>query len=596
MVHDLLEPADRARALLVIGTMIVAATVDVLGVASIMPFVHIASRLDEVDTLPVVGDVYRLLGFESPQAFMVAVGVAVLALLLAALAFRAFTLWVQVRFSARRRHLLSMRLFRKYLGESYEWFLGRHSSEIASSVLDESMRAIDQSLFPLLQLCANGMVVAGLVGMLLFIDPVLAVGAVVILGGSYLLAFMGFQGLNRRVGVTRQESNRTRFRVVQEAFGGFKELKLLGLEQGALDRFEGPSSEVARADGMQQALSETPRFAMQGIISTIMILAVIYVLQTRGSLDSALPILAGFAFAGYRLLPSLQTVYAQVMRLRFSAPALMAVHRELAERRPSRAVLPWAVGTSATPIVPEQRIALSGVRYSYPGSPEPSLRGLDIEIPVRSTVGIVGGTGAGKTTAVDVLLGLLQPQSGALVVDGRTIGPEQLRAWQRSVGYVPQTIYLADDTVAANIAFGVAPEDIDRDAVERAARIANLHQFVQRELPNGYDTVVGERGIRLSGGQRQRIGIARALYRDPAVLVMDEATSALDNVTERAVMEAIDHLDQHKTIILIAHRLTTVRRSSRIFVMSEGRCVASGNWDELSARDETFMNLVSAVS
>jgi ABC-type multidrug transport system fused ATPase/permease subunit len=241
------------------------------------------------------------------------------------------------------------------------------------------------------------------------------------------------------------------------------------------------------------------------------------------------------------------------------------------------------------------KLEFQDVYYSYPTGTAPALNGVSLTIPAWSMVGFVGRTGAGKTTAVDLLLGLLEPSAGQLLVDNTPITGANRRAWQRSVGYVPQHIFIADDTVAANIAFGVEREEIDMGAVEVAARIANLHEFVVYELEHGYDTVLGERGIRLSGGQRQRVGIARALYRDPDVIIMDEATSALDNITERAVMDAVTNLHNRKTTILVAHRLTTVQRCDKIFVFDGGAVVASGPYGQLVEENEQFRAMVSSV-
>jgi ABC-type multidrug transport system fused ATPase/permease subunit len=245
----------------------------------------------------------------------------------------------------------------------------------------------------------------------------------------------------------------------------------------------------------------------------------------------------------------------------------------------------------AAPLRLREAIELVDVHYAYPLAERQALNGLSIRIPANTRVGIVGGTGAGKTTAVDIMLGLLDPQAGALRVDGRAITPALRRAWQSTIGYVPQHIFLTDDSVAANIAFGIPPEKIDHAAVERAARVAELHDFVMGELPEGYETFVGERGVRLSGGQRQRIGIARALYHDPDVLIMDEATSALDNLTERAVMDAVHNLGRAKTVVLIAHRLSTVRDCDTIFMLEGGRLVAEGSYDALIAENRQFRAL-----
>jgi ABC-type multidrug transport system fused ATPase/permease subunit len=279
--------------------------------------------------------------------------------------------------------------------------------------------------------------------------------------------------------------------------------------------------------------------------------------------------------------------------MRFGTGTLNKLHEDFVATAAGRAI-PSVPGESAPALRLTEQIELEDVHYAYPRAERPAARGVTLTIPARSTVGLVGGTGAGKTTTVDIMLGLLVPDRGTLSVDGIPITADNLRAWQRSIGYVPQQIFLSDDTVAANIAFGLKAEDIDQAAVERAARVAELHDFVLRELPDGYATKVGERGVRLSGGQRQRIGIARALYHDPDVLILDEATSALDNLTERAVMDAVHNLGRAKTIVMIAHRLSTVRECDTIFMLEGGRVVAEGSYDDLIETNRQFRALAGA--
>jgi ATP-binding cassette, subfamily B, bacterial PglK len=273
--------------------------------------------------------------------------------------------------------------------------------------------------------------------------------------------------------------------------------------------------------------------------------------------------------------------------LRFGSTALNALHADMI-------VTPRvATGSGDTqPLRVLRHIDLVNVTFCYPNSDRPVLTDLSLTIPVNQTVGFVGSTGAGKTTVVDIVLGLLMPDRGRVEIDGVPIDADNVGRWQRSVGYVPQSIFLIDDTVAGNIAFGVRPPDICQEAVERAARLAELHDFVVRDLPSGYGTLVGERGVRLSGGQRQRLGIARALYHNPDVLVLDEATSALDSLTERALMQAIGNLAHRKTIILIAHRLSTVRACDQIFLLERGRLVKTGTYDQLVAGDSSFRKMV----
>ena len=282
-------------------------------------------------------------------------------------------------------------------------------------------------------------------------------------------------------------------------------------------------------------------------------------------------------------MPALQQIYGAVTQLRFAGPALDALHQDLTSLQAADARY-----SQIRPLPFTQSIRLEQVSYRYPNAPQSALKCIDLTIPSRSTVGFVGATGSGKTTAVDVILGLLEPQEGVLKIDGEPVTAATRRQWQRKIGYVPQHIYLTDESVAANIAFGVNASGIDQKAVERAAKIASLHEFVVNDLPQGYATAVGERGVRLSGGQRQRIGIARALYHNPQVLILDEATSALDNLTEKAVMEAVNNLGRDITIILIAHRLSTVRQCDQIYLLERGEVTAQGTFEELTQANERF--------
>jgi ABC-type multidrug transport system fused ATPase/permease subunit len=355
-----------------------------------------------------------------------------------------------------------------------------------------------------------------------------------------------------------------------------------------LRRFSDPARAFARHQASAQVVSQLPRFALEAIAFGGMLLVVLYLMAQNGGFSNALPVIALYAFAGYRLMPALQAIYKSVTSVRFAAPALEALHADLMGLQPAN---PHQAG-EALPL--NHAITLSDVTYSYPNAPQPALKELNLTIPARATVGLVGATGSGKTTTVDVMLGLLEPQRGTLAVDGVVIDETNRRAWQRAIGYVPQHIYLADDSVAANIAFGLEAKDIDPMAVERAAKIANLHEFVMEELPEQYQTTVGERGVRLSGGQRQRIGIARALYHDPQVLILDEATSALDNLTEQAVMEAVHNLGREITIILIAHRLSTVKACDTIFLLEKGELKAQGTFDELTQASERFRAMATS--
>ena len=322
-----------------------------------------------------------------------------------------------------------------------------------------------------------------------------------------------------------------------------------------------------------------------------MLLVVLYLLITKNNnFAIIIPIIALFALAGYRLMPAIQIIYNSISVMRYNSPAIESLYDEFNNLKP---IIKKDFKKN---IDLKKTISLNQIYFNYPNSSKNALKNLSFKIPACTTVGLVGATGSGKTTTADIILGLLEPQRGFIEIDNKKITEENKIAWLKSIGYVPQNIFLSDNSVAANIAFGVDPENIDRDSMINASKIANLHNFVMSDLPNQYETTIGERGIRLSGGQKQRIGIARALYHKPQVLIFDEATNALDNITEQAVMDAVNNLNKQITIILIAHRLNTVRNCDCIFFLENGELKGEGSFDELIKINSSFQNLTKIDS
>jgi ABC-type multidrug transport system fused ATPase/permease subunit len=575
-------PPERRQAYLLLGMIVVMATFDAAGVASIMPFMAVLGNPELIETNRFFNLAYTKLGFTDPQQFIFAMGIFVFVMLLVSLSLKALTTYAQLRFSLMREHTIGKRLLEGYLNQPYSWFLSRHSADLQKTILSEVNQVINTAIKPIMNLIAHGAVVIALLTLLIFIDPKLALTVCFTLVAAYSVIYTATRRHLARIGKVRVQANQARFTAVSEVFGAYKEVKVGGLEQSYVKRFAGPSQTYAFHQATAQVVSQLPRFALEATAFGGMLLVVLYLIAQSGSIASTLPVIALYAFAGYRLMPALQQVYGAVSQMRFAGPALDALHADLLSLRPAHPT------PSKHAMVLQQAITLDQIHYNYPKAIQPSLKGLSLIIPAKSTVGLVGATGSGKTTTVDLILGLLEAQQGTLAVDGEVITEQNRRSWQRSIGYVPQQIYLADDTVAGNIAFGLETKDIDQAAVEHAAKIANLHDFVTKELPEQYQTTVGERGVRLSGGQRQRIGIARALYHDPQVLILDEATSALDNLTEQAVMEAVNNLEHEITIILIAHRLGTVRACDTIFLLEKGELTAQGTFDELKQANEQF--------
>jgi ABC-type multidrug transport system fused ATPase/permease subunit len=580
---DLLSSAEQKRALLLLCVVVIMALFDVLGVASIMPFMAVLANPQLIESNNILNYTYKVMAFESQQDFLFALGVLVFVLLIVSLSLKALTTYAQTRFALMREYSIGKRLIEGYLHQPYSWFLNRNSTDLGKTILSEVSNVIHVGMLPLMTLMAQSAVAFALMLLLLLVDPLLALSVGGVLGVAYFVVFKLMSVWVKRLGEERVLANQQRYAVLSEAFGASKEVKLSGLEQIYTQRFAAPAEIYAKGQTAAQVVAQLPRFVLEAIAFGGMLLVVLYLMAKSGSFASALPIVALYAFAGYRLLPALQQIYSTLTQLRFAEPALEALHRDL------KNLGQYELQTSPTLTLPlRQGIELSQIIFTYPMAHEPALKGISLYIHAKSTVGLVGFTGSGKTTAIDLILGLLEPDSGDFKVDGKVINSFNKRQWQKSIGYVPQQIYLSDATVAANIAFGLKPEEIDMQAIERAATIAKLHDFVINELPMGYQTTVGERGVRLSGGQRQRIGIARALYHSPNVLIFDEATSALDNLTEQAVMEAVHKLSHEITIILIAHRLSTVRECDQIFLLEKGEVKGQGTYNELVGSNDQF--------
>lgn len=589
-IFALLTSRERKNAFLLFVMILIMAILDVAGVASIMPFIAVLANPEVVETNEFLFSIYNFFNFSNPKDFIFFLGFVAFLLLVFSLSFKALTIYVQVRFSRMREYTIGKRLIEGYLGHPYTWFLNRHTGDLAKTILSEISAVVGGAILPLMTLVAQSVVSITLFILLIIVDTELTITVIGVLGLSYGLVFKLLSNYLSRIGQERVKANEERFKVVAEAFGAIKELKISGLESEYVQRFSRPAEIFARHQASAQVIAQLPRFLLEAIAFGGMMLVMLYLIKNSSGLSTALPIIALYAFAGYRLIPALQQIYRSATQLRFSNAAINALYADFVNLKP----LSHNEGNNIEPIFFQREISLNSISYSYPGSDKNSLNEISLTIPAHSLIGIVGSTGSGKTTMLDLILGLLEPKSGELQVDGNIINSNNVNLWQKSIGYVPQQIYLSDDTVAANIAFGIQAEKIDLESVKRAAQVANLHNFVTEDLPKGYKTMVGERGVRLSGGQRQRVGIARALYKNPQILMLDEATSALDNITEQNVMGAINNLPKETTIIIIAHRLSTVKKCDHIFIMENGRINANGTYDQLSSNNKIFKKMIQS--
>ena len=583
----LLSPTERRKSILLLFMLLLMALIDAFGVASILPFIAVISNPDVIETNAILNKIYiasNTIGVESANQFLVVLGLLVFLIIVFSLIFKAFTNYALSRFVLMREFTIGVRLVKEYLYQPYSWFLGRNSADLSKIILSEVNQVIGGGLKPLLDLIAQTLITVTLVILLIIIDPELAIIIGLSIGGVYGLIFYFINKFLKKIGNKRLENNKIRFMSISEAFSASKEIKLGGLEKAYIKKFSQAAGITAKTGVYLSIANLLPRFFLEAIAFGGILLIAIYLISQSNDLNNFIPIISLYVFAGYRLMPAVQSIYASFAKLSFIGPSVDKLYEDLKSLKPFAQV----ESKDIKPMPFKKEISLDNVNFNYPNTSRTALKNININIPVNSTVGLVGPTGSGKTTIIDIILGLLEAQKGNLKVDGEIVTKQNSISWQKSIGYVPQNIYLADDTIAANIAFGVDSKDINLESVEKASKIANLHNFVMDELPQKYQTKVGERGVRLSGGQRQRIGIARALYYNPKVLVLDEATSALDNKTERVVMDAVNSLNKHITIIIVAHRLKTIMNCDKIFLLEKGELKNEGSLEELIKVGESF--------
>lgn len=557
-IWAIFTPAEKRKAVWMMLLVVLMAVADTLSVLSIMPFLSVLGRPAIIHENTLLNATYAWFGFHDTRGFILALGLASIALVLASSAFKTVTQHVLNRFVHLLRHAISSRLLSRYLHQPYEFFLARNPSSLSKNVLSEVDQLMFQLIQPLSQLLAQGCVVLAMTVLIFAYDPLTAICIIAVLGLLYGVIY----GLVRKrlgiIGHEREAANGQRYQACNEALNGIKDVKITHSAGAYQQHFDQASWLLSRHMATSDTLSQSPLYLVEATGYSMLIVIAMVLLLRSNDIAHVLPALGLYGFAAYRMLPAAQIMYRGFAKLKFSSAALQAIHCDL--------ILPEEQTPAAgSPLELRKEIRLQGIRYAYPAAPDkPVLDGFDLTIPAHTSIGIIGKSGTGKSTLMDLLLGLLQPQTGTLSVDGIPITADNVTAWQLAIGYVPQHIYLADTSVAENIAFGIARKSIDTQAVERAARAAQIHDFIIGELPDGYATRIGDRGIRLSGGQRQRVGIARALYRDPAVLFMDEATSALDPQTEKALNDAIRNLSGSKTIVVIAHKEASLKHCQHV--------------------------------
>lgn len=547
--------------------MILGTLLEMLGIGLVLPVITLLTKPELVTQSPMYARVAGHLGNPDQQTLVAGIMLVLVVVYLAKNLYLGVLAWWQSRFIYGMQSELSQKLFAIYLRQPYTFHLQHNSAHLLRNVQSEIGMFINGMIIPSMLILTEGLVVLGLFGLLVYVEPIgtLAVFALLLSAGG---AFH-FATRHRLVawGRERQFHEGARIKLVQEGMGGVKDVKLLGREVDFLNKYATHTTQSMRMSQRQFTMQQIPRLWLEFLaVSGLAVLIITMSIQAKPLADF-IPTLALFAAVSFRLMPSASRILSSIQQLRFSVPVIDLLSREF------KLVSPLVVDAKTPPHALNKQFELVNISFNYQNTQKLALDNVSLTIRKGEAVGFIGESGSGKSTLIDLILGLLAPTKGRLLLDGQDmlLAP---RAWQDQIGYVPQSIYLSDDTLRRNVAFGIADSDIDDVAVGNAIKDAQLERFIA-SLPEGINTVVGERGVRISGGQRQRIGIARALYHDPAVLVLDEATSALDNETEAEVMEAVSSLQGKKTILIVAHRLSTVSRCDRLYKLDQGRIIAS---------------------
>lgn len=585
LLFTILSKSERNRSFFLVILLLISALLDVLGIASIVPLIALLSNPDLIENNILINNVYLFFNFNDPQIFLFYVGLFFFAFFVISMIVKTIVIYFQVRFNQMCEYSVGKRLLQNYLYQPYIWFLDHHSSDLAKNIISTVNLVINRGLLSILEIISQSMVIFFIITLLFIVDPKLMLTVSLTLGIIYGITYKSFSSILNHKGTERVKKDQERFTSLSNSFGSIKETKLGGLENFYVKSFSVAAKKFAQNQSSAQIISQLPRHLFEALAFGGLLLIILYLMRKSINFTSILPILSLYVFAGYRLMPALQQLYNSFTSLRFANAAIDSVYKDLS--------LKPDVNKANEKLDFKEVISLENITFNYPKSSKTNLSKISLKISAKSTVGFIGATGSGKTTLADIILGLLEPQEGTLKVDNTIINKNNLASWQGIIGYVPQQIFLTDSSISSNIAFGVDSKLVKSDAVEHAAKIANLHNFVTNELTEKYDTIIGERGIRLSGGQRQRIGIARALYHNPSLLILDEATNALDSLTEQAVMDAVYNLNNKITIILIAHRLNTIKNCDQIFLIDQGKIIANGNYDELTNNNKDFNKFIS---
>ena len=589
-LFNLLTQRQRNRFYVLQVLVIFCAIVEISCVGLIINFMSLVGDMNQLQQDGILAKLYEVSGASSDTQFLFYTGISVLILLFFSSIISIITIWRSAMFAQRTGTEIADRLYGHYLKQNWLFHASGSSAMLTKKIAVECVRVTGGIILPLINMNAK-IVLSTLLSISIFVyDPIIASIGISVFGIFYFFTFAGVRNLLNKNGEVISEVNEQRFALMNEGFGGIKDVLLLGRDRDFINRFNYAGKKLAHSQGMNSAIAASPRYFVELIAFGSMISLILYlIISNDGNLGVVLPVLSLYAVGSVKLLPAFQQIYAEIASLKSNIPAFYSIEKDLQNSFKKITTMPRL---NETNLDFKRNISLENVTFNYPNIDKPALKKLNMSIPVNSIIGVVGPSGAGKSTLIDTLLGLIEPQKGHLKVDGHIINDENRRSWQNAFGFVAQNIFLSEGTIAENIAFGIPRDKIDFDKVNKAVELSHLNELV-KSLKEGVHTKVGERGIQISGGQRQRVGIARALYDEAKVLVFDEATSSLDGITEKMIMEAINEFSGKRTIILIAHRLKTVQKCDQIFYIDNGEVVDKGTYEELIKTNEQFKKMAA---
>ena len=582
---SLFSRRDKIQGIVLFGLMVIGALFEIVGIGSIPVFVAVVADPERIMRYDLVAATLHNLGITTSDQLLIWGAAALIVVYLVKNTYLAGLFYWKAKFVNDRQVSISTRLFSAYMSAPYTFHLQRNTAELLRNVNTE-VKLIIGVLLNVLQLIMQGLMIVAIFLLLLAVEPLISLLTFGVLGVTSVVFLQMVKQKIKMYGLEQQGHRQTMIQSINQGLGGVKDARILGREPFFLRKFADSAKRSSIADRYISVADQLPKPFIETIaVIGMLLIALLLVLQGR-SVQAVIPVLTLFAVAVVRLMPAFRDVVANYTKIRFNIFAVDPVYDDLTLLDRMEAKIHMNGTSVKKPLPFNESIKIENLHYRYPNSEAQALNGVDLEIQRGQSIAFVGASGAGKTTMVDALLGLLPPTKGSIKVDGVDIRTNT-QGWQSNIGYIPQFIYLSDDTIKRNIAFGLEDEDIDEEKLHNAIQAAQLEKLIEN-LPKGYNAVIGERGIMLSGGQRQRIGIARALYHNPRVLVMDEATSALDNVTEKQIVQALEKLRGDRTMIMIAHRLTTVKNCDTLYFMKDGLIQASGSHDELLELSSDF--------